>query len=88
MRVWHDPRMPLRPPGRREPAIETHARARLPGGELAYTLRRSARARHLRVTVDPGRGIVLTDDHNPIEFYDAANRERYRRALALSMRNR
>jgi hypothetical protein len=37
---------------------------------------------------DPGRGIVLTDDHNPIEFYDAANRERYRRALALSMRNR
>lgn len=60
MRLWHDPRMPLRPPGRREPAIETHARARLPGGELAYTLRRSARARHLRVTVDPGRGVVAT----------------------------
>jgi predicted membrane-bound spermidine synthase len=33
-------------------------------------------------------GVVLTDDHNPMEFYDAANRERYRRALALSMRNR
>jgi predicted metal-dependent hydrolase len=60
LRVWHDPRMPLRPPGRREPAIETRARARLPGGELAYTLRRSARARHLRVTVDPGRGVVAT----------------------------
>ncbi|MGA2378924.1 MAG: fused MFS/spermidine synthase [Spirochaetia bacterium] len=37
---------------------------------------------------DPGHGVVLTDDHNPIEFYDAANRERYRRTLALSMRNR
>jgi len=37
---------------------------------------------------DPGHGIVLTDDHNPIEFYDAANRERYRRSLALSMRPR
>ena len=37
---------------------------------------------------EPGRGIVLTDDHNPIEFYDAANRERYRRSLALSMRSR
>jgi len=38
--------------------------------------------------LDPGHGIVLTDDYNPIDFYDAANRERYRRALALSMRNR
>ncbi|MGO9308130.1 MAG: fused MFS/spermidine synthase [Spirochaetia bacterium] len=37
---------------------------------------------------DPWHGIVLTDDHNPIEFYDAANRERYRRTLALSMRSR
>jgi len=37
---------------------------------------------------DPRHGVVLTDDHNPIEFYDAANRERYRRTLALSMRSR
>jgi len=37
---------------------------------------------------DAGHGIVLSDDHNPIDFYDAANRERYRRTLALSMRNR
>jgi spermidine synthase len=37
---------------------------------------------------ESGHGIVLTDDHNPIEFYDAANRERYRRVLALSMKNR
>src|SRR5262245_27491774 len=27
----------------------------------------------------PEHGIVLTDDYNPVEFYDAANRERIRR---------
>lgn len=32
-------------------------------------------------------GIVLTDDFNPVEFYDAANRERHRRTLAFSMRD-
>jgi spermidine synthase len=35
---------------------------------------------------DPTFGIVLTDDYNPVEYYDAANREKLRRALALSMR--
>ncbi|HET6486543.1 MAG TPA: fused MFS/spermidine synthase [Spirochaetia bacterium] len=35
---------------------------------------------------DLGKGIVLTDDYNPVEVYDAVNRERLRRALALSMR--
>jgi len=28
-------------------------------------------------------GRVLIDDFNPVEFYDAANRERYRRKLAM-----
>ena len=36
----------------------------------------------------PEHGIVLTDDYNPVEFYDAANRERIRRNLAQSMRRR
>jgi hypothetical protein len=36
---------------------------------------------------DPNAGIVLTDDFNPVEFYDAANREQHRRALALSIRD-
>ncbi len=31
----------------------------------------------------PGHGRVLTDDYNPIEFYDARNREEIRRHLAL-----
>jgi spermidine synthase len=35
-----------------------------------------------------GHGIVLTDDYNPVEFYDAANREKFRRSLALSLRPR
>ena len=34
----------------------------------------------------PEHGIVLTDDYNPVEFYDAANRERIRRNLAHTMR--
>jgi len=36
---------------------------------------------------NPGDGIVLTDDYNPVEFYDAANREVIRRDLAMSMRS-
>ncbi|MBC8095923.1 MAG: fused MFS/spermidine synthase [Akkermansiaceae bacterium] len=32
----------------------------------------------------PERGRVLTDDYNPVEFYDAHNRESVRRLLALS----
>ncbi len=35
---------------------------------------------------DPADGIVLTDDYNPLEYYDAANREEMRRNLALSTR--
>ncbi len=36
-------------------------------------------------TPNPQHGIVLTDDFNPVDFYDAANREAIRRNLALSM---
>lgn len=41
-------------------AVETAAVARLPAGDLPYTLRRSSRARRLRVTIDPRRGVVAT----------------------------
>ena len=40
--------------------LETPAVAGLPGGDLPYTLRRSARARRLRVTIDPRRGVIAT----------------------------
>jgi spermidine synthase len=36
---------------------------------------------------DPARGIVLTDDFNPVEFHDARNREGLRRLLAMEVRN-
>jgi spermidine synthase len=36
---------------------------------------------------DPARGIVLTDDFNPVEFHDARNREGLRRNLAMEVRN-
>jgi hypothetical protein len=45
------------PPG---VASETTALARLPGGELRYVLRRSPRARRLRVTIHPDRGVVVS----------------------------
>ena len=35
---------------------------------------------------NPQSGIVLTDDYNPVEYYDAANREELRRMLADSVR--
>ncbi len=41
-------------------AAETSETVRLPGGDLAYTLRRSSRARRLRVVVHPARGVVVT----------------------------
>jgi hypothetical protein len=37
---------------------------------------------------DPRHGIILTDDYNPVEFYDAKNRESMRRYLASSMHTR
>lgn len=41
-------------------ALETSEIVRLPGGPLDYTLRRSPRARTLRVLVHPERGVVVT----------------------------
>lgn len=41
-----------------------------------------------RIGVDPAHGQVLTDDFNPVDFRDAANREELRRRLALSYRPR
>ena len=35
---------------------------------------------------DPAHGRILTDDFNPVEFYDAKNRDRIRKDLALRMR--
>ncbi len=39
---------------------EEAVRAALPRGVLAYTLRRSSRARRVRVVVDPRRGVLVT----------------------------
>jgi predicted metal-dependent hydrolase len=46
--------------GTTAPATETPAVARLPGGSVSYTLRRSPRSRGLRVVIHPDRGIVVT----------------------------
>jgi spermidine synthase len=37
---------------------------------------------------DPRHGIILTDNFNPVDYYDAANCEKLRRQLALSVRQR
>lgn len=39
------------------------------------------------LAVNSSAGQVLTDDFNPVDFYDAANREEHRRRLAFSLRN-
>lgn len=39
------------------------------------------------VQADPDHGQVLTDDFNPVEFYDARTREAHRRQLALHMKS-
>ncbi len=44
----------------RATAVESDATARLPGGVLRYTLRRSPQAMRLRVTIHPTRGVVVT----------------------------
>src|SRR2546428_8776967 len=41
-------------------SLETNRTASLPGGPLEYVLRRSTRARRLRVVIDPARGVVVT----------------------------
>ena len=41
-------------------AVESDEVVRLPGGDLPYTLRRSPRARRLRVVIHPERGVVVT----------------------------
>jgi spermidine synthase len=38
------------------------------------------------LTLTGSSGMVLTDDFNPVEFHDAANREEHRRRLAFSVR--
>lgn len=38
-----------------------------------------------QIEIPPGRGRVLTDDFNPVDYYDAFNRENERRLLALRM---
>jgi predicted metal-dependent hydrolase len=45
---------------RRVTATESPAIAQLPGGPVAYTLRRSTRSRGLRVVIHPDRGVLVT----------------------------
>ena len=52
--------MTTRPSTSPAAATETPAVVRLPGGPLAYTLRRSPRSRGLRVVIHPDRGVVVT----------------------------
>lgn len=38
------------------------------------------------VEADPAHGIVLTDDYNPVDYFDAHNREKERWAIAMRMK--
>jgi spermidine synthase len=47
----------------------------------------AARAFATLIHFGPEQGLVLRDDYNPIDFYDAANREQFRRQWAQFMRS-
>lgn len=40
------------------------------------------------VSTPPAHGRVLTDDYNPVEYYDASNREEFRHNMAIGMQRR
>lgn len=42
---------------------------------------------HSHLEAAPDHGMVLTDDYNPVEFYDARNREQIRRRLAMAAKD-
>ena len=51
----------MSPPARRAiPTVEAPGLIQLPSGPLDYLVRRSARARGMRITIDPARGVVVT----------------------------
>jgi len=60
--------------------------ARRPSVEGVHPeVRREAEAAYAGVvTAIPDTGRVLTDDYNPTEYYDAANREEFRRRMAFA----
>jgi spermidine synthase len=60
-----------------------------PNFELVHDYCRSdaLKAYQSKYSTDPSHGRILTDDFNPIDFYDAANREGWRRQMALSMQD-
>ena len=42
---------------------------------------------HSHLEASPEHGMILTDNYNPVEFYDAHNREQIRRRLALAAKD-
>jgi spermidine synthase len=55
--------------------------------EMHPVVRRQAMAAFATVVQpDPQRGRIMTDDFNPVEFFDAHNREQIRRQLARTMK--
>jgi predicted metal-dependent hydrolase len=73
-------------------AVESVRQVQLSDGILDYTLRRSRRARRLRVTVDPARGVVVTlPASGPLRVIEPFLREReswLRRHLEANERQR
>lgn len=53
-------------------------------GIHAYARDQVASAIDSELRANPDHGIVLTDDYNPVEFRDAANREQIRRYLVMA----
>ncbi|HMJ90441.1 MAG TPA: fused MFS/spermidine synthase, partial [Candidatus Acidoferrum sp.] len=73
----------------REPDLTAVHRAKANEVQMAYAgliEPEDASGSTLLSTLNPNNGRVLTDDFNPVEFFDVKNRERIRRSLAMSMK--
>jgi spermidine synthase len=68
------------------PAMEFVHPPNLAGVHPAVVQNLTSTYRH-QVDTLPSHGRVLTDDYNPVEFYDARNREEIRRNLAMSAKD-
>jgi spermidine synthase len=72
----------------REPDLATVHPFKRAEVEFAYNgvVEPGGRSGRLQISFDPTRGRVLTDDFNPVDYFDAAHREGIRRGLAAAMR--
>jgi spermidine synthase len=68
-----------------QPELELHGSPDL--SEVRQSARQEVQEAYATILkTDPAHGRVLTDDYNPVEYYDAGNQEQIRRNLVMAFR--